>query len=203
MLDLLSYTGIVASIWIVVGIYIASLYYPKYSHAKQFCSELGAFGSPTQKLSPAINNYPLGFLFILFGYYLIVADSAHNPSSITPTTIIGAMVIIHGLCTWVCGYFPMDADPYTSKPTTSCKIHTWSGLVMLLSFIIAPAVVIFSSVYPIALRLFSFYCILGCFFFSYKLSGALKAKTHPGLYQRLSYGFQILWLFVYSLYSIG
>ena len=168
MLDLLSYTGIVASIWIVVGIYIASLYYPNYSHAKQFCSELGAFGSPTQKLSPAINNYPLGFL-----------------------------------CTWVCGYFPMDADPYTSKPTTSCKIHTWSGLVMLLSFIIAPAVVIFSSVYPIALRLFSFYCILGCFFFSYKLSGALKAKTHPGLYQRLSYGFQILWLFVYSLYSIG
>lgn len=197
MLDVFSYTGIVASLWIVAGIYIASLYYPNYSHSKQFCSELGAFGSPTQKLSPAINNYPLGLLFILFGYYLIVTYASH-----LPTIVIGTMVIVHGVCTWVCGYFPMDADPYTTNPSKSCKIHTWSGLVMLLSFIVAPAVIIFSSFYPIALRLFSFNCILGCFFFSYKLSNAFKAKTHPGTYQRLSYGFQILWLFAYSLYLV-
>jgi hypothetical membrane protein len=203
MFDLLSYTGIIASIWIVVGIYIASLYYPNYSHTRQFCSELGAFGSPTQKLSPAINNYPLGLLFVLFGYYLIAANSSNLPSTSLNTTIVGIMVIVHGVCTWVCGFFPMDADPYTPTPTTSCKIHTWAGLIMLISFIVAPAIVMFSSAYPIALRLFSFNCILGCIFFSYKLKGALKAKTHPGLYQRLSYGFQILWLFVYSLYLIG
>ncbi|MBQ4829807.1 DUF998 domain-containing protein [Alteromonas sp. CI.11.F.A3] len=203
MFDLLSYTGIIASIWIVVGIYIASLYYPNYSHTRQFCSELGAFGSPTQRLSPAINNYPLGLLFVLFGYYLIAANSSNLLSTSLNTTIIGIMVIVHGVCTWVCGFFPMDADPYTPTPTASCKIHTWSGLIMLISFIVAPAIVMLSSVYPIALRLFSFNCILGCFFYSYKLSGALKAKTHPGLYQRLSYGFQILWLFVYSLYLIG
>ncbi len=202
MFDLLSYTGIIASIWIVVGIYIASLYYPNYSHTRQFCSELGAFGSPTQRLSPAINNYPLGLLFVLFGYYLIAANSSNLPSTSLNTTIIGIMVIVHGVCTWVCGFFPMDADPYTPTPTASCKIHTWSGLIMLISFIVAPAIVMLSSVYPIALRSFSFNCILGCFFYSYKLSGALKAKTHPGLYQRLSYGFQILWLFVYSLYLI-
>ncbi|MDP2596187.1 DUF998 domain-containing protein [Alteromonas stellipolaris] len=202
MFDLLSYTGIIASIWIVVGIYIASLYYPNYSHTRQFCSELGAFGSPTQKLSPAINNYPLGLLFVLFGYYLIAAHSSNLPSTSLNTTIVGIMVIVHGVCTWVCGFFPMDADPYTPTPTASCKIHTWSGLIMLISFIVAPAIVMLSSVYPIALRLFSFNCILGCFFYSYKLSDALKAKTHPGLYQRLSYGFQILWLFVYSLYLI-
>ncbi|MCE0559178.1 DUF998 domain-containing protein [Motilimonas sp. E26] len=192
---ILPFTGIIASIWIVLGIYIASRFYPNYSHSKQFCSELGAFGSPTQKLSPAINNYPLGALFVLFGYYLIISHQSH-----LPTAVIGAMVIIHGVCTWVCGFFPMDADAYTKSPSRSCKIHTWSGLMMLVSFIIAPLIVTFSSFYPMALRYLSALCIFGCFYFSYKLAKALELKTVPGLHQRLSYGFQIFWLFIYSLF---
>lgn len=198
MNNLLAYTGIVASIWIVLGIYIASRFYPNYSHSKQFCSELGAFGSPTQKLSPAINNYPLGVLFVLFGYYLIISHQSH-----LPTEVIGAMVIIHGVCTWICGYFPMDADAYTKSPSRSCKIHTWSGLIMLLSFIVAPLVVTFSSFYPLPLRYLSTFCILGCFYFSFKLAKALELKSVPGLHQRLSYGFQILWLFIYSICVIA
>ncbi len=193
----LPYTGIIASVWIVVGIYVASRFYPNYSHSKQFCSELGAFGSPTQKLSPAMNNYPLGVLFILFGCYVILTYQSH-----LPTTIIGAMVVVHGLCTWVCGYFPMDADAYTKTPSTSCKIHTWSGLVMLVSFIVAPLIVAFSSYYALSIRLISGVCIVGCFYFSYRLAKALELQTVPGLYQRLSYGFQILWLFVYSFFVI-
>ena len=122
MNNIFAYTGIVASIWIVLGIYIASRFYPNYSHSKQFCSELGAFGSPTQKLSPAINNYPLGALFVLFGCYLFISYQSH-----VPTVVIGAMVIIHGVCTWICGYFPMDADAYTKSPSRSCKIPTRSG----------------------------------------------------------------------------
>lgn len=198
MADLVSYAGMVASIWIVAGIYIASLFYPKYSHSKQFCSELGAFGSPTQKLSPAINNYPLGVMFIVFGCYLIATYNEH-----LPTVLIGVMVVIHGLCTWICGFFPMDADAYTDSPTLSCKIHTWSGVVMFLSFIVAPAILVFSGFYPLILRVFSLICLVGCFYFSYKLSSALKDKTIPGLYQRLSYGFQILWLFAYSLFVVA
>ncbi|WP_353372859.1 DUF998 domain-containing protein [Aliiglaciecola sp. NS0011-25] len=189
-----SYAGIIASVWIVIGIYIASRFYPNYSHLKQFCSELGAFGSPTQKLSPVINNYPLGALLVVFGYYLIIAFQAH-----LPTVAIGVMVIVHGICTWVCGFFPMDADAYTQYPSKSCKIHSWSGLIMLASFIIAPLIVAFSSYYPLPLRVFSVVCVLGCFYFSYRLAKAFKIKTVPGLHQRLSYGFQILWLFVYSL----
>ncbi|MEJ2762962.1 DUF998 domain-containing protein [Photobacterium sp. MCCC 1A19761] len=198
MESLIQYAGIVASIWIVLGIYIASLFYPNYSHATQFCSELGALDSPTQKLSPAINNYPLGFLFIVFGYYLV---STHAASVVI--VAIGSMVIIHGLCTWVCGFFPMDADPYTATPSTSCNIHSYSGAVMLLSFIIAPAIVIFSSSFPFSLRTISFVCLISSLFFSYKLSLAFKAKTNPGLHQRLSYGFQILWLFVFSIFEIA
>lgn len=195
---LIQYAGIAASIWIVIGVFFVALFYPNFSHSKQFCSELGAVGSPTQKLSPVINNYPLGFLFIAFGYYLIGAYATH-----LPTQIIGVMIIVHGLCTWVCGFFPMDADPYTTDPSLSCRIHSWSGVVMLLAFIIAPAVVIFSSMYPFPLRIFSIVCLLGCFFFSYKLANAFNAKTVPGLFQRLSYGAQILWLFGYSCFLVA
>ena len=58
------YSGLIATIWIFIGVYIASQFYAGYDHAKQFCSELGAAGSPTEKLSPLINNYPLGFFFV-------------------------------------------------------------------------------------------------------------------------------------------
>ena len=43
------YCGLIASIWIVFGIFIAAKRYPNYSHMTQFCSELGAKGSPTEK----------------------------------------------------------------------------------------------------------------------------------------------------------
>lgn len=198
MPDFIAYAGIIASIWIIAGVYIASLFYPNYSHSRQFCSELGAAGSATQKLSPLINNYPLGFLFILCGYYLI-STYAEN----TATVAIGIMVVIHGLSTWICGFFPMDADPYTTTPTIPCQIHSWSGVVMLLSFIIAPAIAVFSDTYPTAIRVFSFICLLGCFYFSYRLSVSFKERTNPGTHQRLSYGFQILWLFVYSAFMIA
>ncbi|MED5233884.1 DUF998 domain-containing protein [Alteromonas macleodii] len=198
MESLIQYSGIAASVWIVVGIYTASLFYPNFSHSRQFCSELGAFGSPTQQLSPLINNYPLGALFILFGYYLVSTFSGHFP-----TAIIGIMVIIHGVCTWVCGFFPMDADPYTKKPSRSCSIHSWSGMFMILSFLIAPAIVVFSSYYQPFIRLFSLICIAGCAYFTFKLKAAFKAETVPGTYQRLSYGFQILWLFVYSFFVLA
>lgn len=195
---LMQYAGIAASIWIVLGVFVASLFYPNYSHSRQFCSELGAFDSPVKKLSPAINNYPLGFLFIAFGYYLVSEFSPH-----VPTVFIGVMVMVHGLCTWICGWFPMDADPYTTEPSLSCQIHSWSGVVMLISLIVAPAIVICSDFYPSYLRIFSAICILGCIGFSYKLAQAFSAKTVPGLYQRLSYGCQIFWLFGFSCFIVS
>lgn len=194
MNEMMAYTGALASVWIVVGIYVASRFYPNYSHRTQFCSELGAFGSPTQKLSPLINNYPLGLLFILFGVY--VATQFQNDIS---HLVIGIMISVHGLATWVTGYFPMDKDPYTQNPSSSCKIHSLAGVFMLLSLIIAPGIVVFHADYSMVFRLFSVACLAGCFYFSFKLGIAFKDKTVPGIYQRLSYGAQILWLFGYSI----
>ena len=193
--NLIAYSGAIASMWIFVGVYVASLFYDNYSHSQQFCSELGAIDSPTQKLSPAINNYPIGLLFVIFGGHILTLEL-----ETMATKTIGAMIIAHGLGTWVCGFFPMDADPYTETPSRRCEIHSWSGMVMLLSLIIAPAVIVFSNAFPLNLRVFSLLCIIGSVFFSYKLALAFKAKKNVGLHQRLSYGFQIIWLFGYSLF---
>jgi hypothetical protein len=74
---------------------------------------------------------------------------------------------------------------------------------MLLSFIAAPLIVAFSDYFPAVLRVLSVMCVTGCLFFSYKLAKALERQTVPGLYQRLSYGFQILWLFMFSIFLLA
>ena len=194
MKSFFAYSGAIASVWIVAGIYIASLFYPGYSHKTQFCSELGAFNSPTQRLSPAINNYPLGLLFCLFGIFVLLTSQS------TSELIIGLMVIAHGIGTLVAGYFPMDSDPFTQNPSNSCKIHSLAGVVMLLSLLVAPAIVVFESSYPSWLRIYSLACIVGCIIFSFTFAKAFKNKSNLGVHQRLSYGFQVLWLFVFSLF---
>ncbi|MFT6789341.1 MAG: hypothetical protein ACJAVX_002714 [Pseudoalteromonas rhizosphaerae] len=163
MLEIISlYSALSASIWIVAGVYIAGRCYPNYSHAKQFCSELGAAGSPTEKLSPLINNYPLGLLFCLFGWYVVQLEN-----TAILIMLVGWLVMIHGVGTWIAGYFLMDADPNTKNPTLSCQIHSWAGLVMLLSLLIAPIFVAVSSYTSISFRLFSILCVYCLLLFSF------------------------------------
>ena len=71
MNDLLAFFGLLPLAWLFIGLYIAGRLYPQYSHTKQFCSELGALGSPTQKISPIINNFPLGVIFCILGMLMI------------------------------------------------------------------------------------------------------------------------------------
>ncbi|OHU93717.1 DUF998 domain-containing protein [Pseudoalteromonas byunsanensis] len=190
------YCGFIASVWVFIGVYVASRYYPGYSHTKQFCSELGATGSPTEKLSPLINNYPLGLLFCFFGWHLAQLS---NVSVLVNAT--GWLVIAHGIGTWVAGYFPMDADPYTKTPSFNCKIHTWAGFVMLLSLIIAPILIAISpttELVTLSFRIFSIFCVIATVCTLVALTKAFKAQNNPGIHQRISYGFQLLWLSVLS-----
>ena len=191
------YSGLIATIWIVIGVYIASRFYNGYSHSKQFCSELGAKGSPTEKLSPLINNYPLGFLFCFFGWYLTQLSDV----SIL-VNIAGWLVIIHGVGTWVAGYFPMDADPFTQSPTFNCKVHSWAGFIMLLSLVVAPILVAISpttEVIPLYFRIFSVVSVMAAICYLVAMAKAVKSQTNPGTHQRISYGFQLLWLSIFSL----
>ncbi|NMP31147.1 DUF998 domain-containing protein [Thalassotalea sp. M1531] len=191
------YSGFIATIWILLGVYITSLFYSGYSHSKQFCSELGATGSPTEKLSPLINNYPLGVLFCIFGWYL-----AQLPNASLLINISGWLVIIHGIGTWVAGYFPMDADPFTKNPSFNCKVHSWAGFIMLLSLVVAPILTAFSpttEITPISFRVFSVVSVIAAVYFLFAMANAVKAHTNPGLHQRISYGIQLIWLCIYSL----
>ncbi|CAM4024360.1 MULTISPECIES: DUF998 domain-containing protein [Pseudoalteromonas] len=188
------YSALIASTWIIVGVYIAGKYYPGYSHKKQFCSELGAAGSPTEKLSPIINNYPLGLLFCLFGWHVLQLKD-------TPTliTLVGWLTISHGVATWLAGYFPMDADPQTKTPTLSCQIHSWAGLIMLLSLFFAAIFVAMSDYVSIGFRFFSILAVAFTGYFVILLARAFKQQGDAGLYQRLAYGVQLLWLSAFSL----
>ncbi len=190
-------SGLIAAIWISVGVFVAAKFYPNYDHKNQFCSELGASGSPTEKLSPIINNYPLGVLFCLFGWYLTQLPAV-NSAIITA----GILIIIHGIGTWVAGYFPMDKDPYTKTPTLACKVHSWAGFIMLLSLLIAPLVIAFSpeSIYvSTGLRVFSVLTPLLAIYYLVKMAKAIKQQNLTGYYQRVSYWLKLLWLGVFSV----
>jgi len=190
--EYLLYCGIIATIWIVIGVTIAGRLYPNYNHIEQFCSELGASGAPTEKLSPLINNYPLGLLFCVFGMAII---SEFSESALL--LWVGIMVFIHGVGTWVAGDFPMDADPYTQTPTLNCKVHSWAGFFMLLSLLIAPLLMVFHRNTDVIPSMFTWFSLL-CFIFSmyslYVFKIAFKKRSKLGLYQRISYGIQLFWL---------
>ncbi|MPY21579.1 DUF998 domain-containing protein [Shewanella sp. YLB-07] len=191
------YSGLIATVWIFVGVLIVARCYPNYSHSKQFCSELGACGSPTQKLSPLINNYPLGFLFCFFGWYLVQLDDVSILINLS-----GWLVIAHGIGTWVAGYFPMDADPYTKEPTFNCKVHSWAGFIMLLSLLIAPILVAISptsALISTGFRVFSIVSMLVATYYLVALAKAFKNRENAGGYQRVSYGAQLVWLSVFSV----
>lgn len=195
--QLLALSGLIATVWISLGVYIAAKFYPNYNHRQQFCSELGAAGSPTQTLSPLINNYPLGFIFCAFGGYLLAL-----PENNWALTLSGVMIIVHGLGTWVAGFFPMDKDPYTETPSSACQIHSWAGFFMLLSLFIAPLLVAFApetAFLPTWFRLISVLAVLFSGYFLYKLAKVFKEKGAVGLYQRLSYWVQLLWLSLLSI----
>lgn len=192
-----AYSGMLAAIWITLGVYIAAKYYPNYCHRTQFCSELGAKGSPTQRLSPRLNNYPLGVLFCFFGGFLWSLPDASIAIQIT-----GGLICLHGIGTWVAGVFPMDKDPYTRAPSMSCQIHSWAGFFMLLSLLVAPLFIAFAAQapwLPLWFRVTSIVAFLLTLFYLVKMAKAVQLKHNVGLYQRLSYWTGLVWLSILSL----
>ncbi|TMP32047.1 DUF998 domain-containing protein [Pseudoalteromonas rubra] len=189
--------GLVATVWITFGVYIAGRFYPNYDHFNQFCSELGASGSPTQKLSPWINNYPLSVMFVIFGWHVTQLPDASIAFYIT-----GVLIMCHGIGTWFAGYFPMDKDPYTLTPSRHCQIHSTAGSVVMLTLLVAPVIITISPDSELItpwFRVFSVSVVLASIFFTIKLVKAYRARQGAGLYQRLSYWTQLMWLSVFSL----
>lgn len=183
-----SYSGVIAALWIFVSVIVTAKNYKGYSHSKQFLSELGSRNSSVEKISPLVNHYPLGLLFVLFGGHLIYVGN------LTILFYVGWLIILHGIGTWIAGYFPMDADPYVKSPSLSYKIHTLAGSIMSLSLLIAPLLCLLNNVFPKMFTLFTLTCLLVSMAFMLALVNAMNKKTNPGTYQRLSYGAQLIWL---------
>lgn len=185
--------GVLATLWMCIGVFIAGSKYPGYSHSRQFLSELGATGSPTQTLSPLMNNYPLGFLFFCFGLFV-----AQWQSTSIALAAIGYLIASHGIATLVAGYFPIDSNVSTKTPSTSHKIHGSAGIVMLLSLWVSPLLTLAAPQFSLAFKLFSIFCCAASIYFFVNMFKA-KNQHRLGTLQRMSYGAQLIWLSGFSL----
>lgn len=197
----LAFAGVLAPVWIVIGVLIASQFYPGYSHINQALSELGATDSPTHLLSPAINNFPLSALFVAFGIAVCMVFRTS-----TAAIVSGALIALHGVGTFVAGYFSCDPGCALESPSTSQIIHVSAGVVMFLSLTIANFIWVKIGNRALNLRWFnqfSLACAALSLVFLFLLMTVDESKTGSGLYQRLNYGFSLIWLFVLGLKTVG
>lgn len=198
MFVVLTALGWISAVYLVIGVFVTAKFYPGYSHKQQFMSELAAIGSPTEKLSPRINNYPLALMFCLFGISFLMLDGLHLSE-----LIAGASIVLHGIATAIAGYFRMDKDPYIEQPSSSGQIHGIAGMLVMLSLYITPIALSFSPRFGLGFQVFSGLCVLASVYFTWKTMQAFEARNNAGLYQRLSYGLQLFWLAGLSLYLLG
>ncbi|WP_372865137.1 DUF998 domain-containing protein [Spongiibacter sp.] len=184
--------GMMIPFWIFIGVVAAGAMYPGYSHVDQALSELGAQGSPTHVLSPLINNYPLGILFIVFGASLVNSFSASRLARLT-----GILIAIHGVASILAGYFPCDIACNPEQPSTAQIIHNLSGLVMFVSLVSASGIWVYLSNHLYAsarLRWFSLLCTAAAVIALVPMVTAIESGSGFGLYQRINYGASVLWV---------
>ena len=191
------FSGVLAPIWLLLGVAITGSLYPEYSHYNQAMSELGADGSPTHTLSPIINNYPLGVLFILFGLGLIKTFSTSKLARFS-----GALVVIHGLSSFAAGFFSCDVGCNLESPSSTQNIHNISGLILFFSLLMSSLIWVFISNCCLGVKWFGWFSLV-CSLIAVALlplmAGAVESGVGFGLYQRLNYGSQALWVLVFSV----
>lgn len=191
------FSGVIAPIWLLLGVTIAGSFYSEYSHFNQAMSELGAKGSPTHTLSPLLNNYPLGVLFIVFGFGVIKTFSTSKLAIFS-----GALIVIHGLASFSAGFFSCDIACDLESPSTEQNIHNISGLALFFSLFISSLIWFFISKRCLGFKWFGWFSLV-CSVIAIALlpfmAGAVESGVGFGLYQRLNYGSQALWVFVFAM----
>lgn len=185
------FAGLITPLWLALGVAIAGALYPGYSHVDQAMSLLGAEGAPTRILSPLINNFPLGVLFLLFGTAVLLSFGNWW------ARLSGLLIILHGLGSFATGYFACDAGCAPEHPSTSQVLHNLAGLVMAFSLLLASAIWVWLGHRLFASRGFagfSLLCTLVAVGALPLMAGALESGQGFGLYQRLNYGVSLLWV---------
>ncbi len=193
------FSGMIIPVWLFIGVTIAGAMNPGYSHIHQAMSELGAKGSMTYVISPLINNFPLGILFIAFGLHLI-STFKHSKLAICS----GVMVLLHGIGSISAGYFSCDAGCQPASPSISQIMHNLSGFIMFLSLTIAGWLWVYLGKKQLGstfLSWFSFFCMIVALSAAIMLPQTIDSGLYFGLYQRINYGVSVIWLAVLS-YSL-
>jgi hypothetical membrane protein len=184
--------GLIIPFWLFIGVMATGLLYPEYSQINQAMSELGAEEAPTHVLSPLMNNYPLGCLFIVFGIAVIRTFRESKLAMLT-----GLLIITHGIASFCTGYFSCDIGCKLESPSTSQTIHNYSGLVMFVSLFLASVVWVYLGrklLQSMPFTLFSIMCALVTLVTLPLMGKALEAGHFFGLYQRINYGTSVIWV---------
>lgn len=187
-LKIMLLTGVLAPLWMLLGVYFCAKLYPNYSHTQQVMSELGARDRPTTRIHPYINNYPIGILFILFGLAILLSLT-HE----TITVVTANMMIAKGISHLITRLFPCDEDLGRTKPSPAQHIHNLAGLIMLLTLIIPAVWWGISAASSIWFSIFSWICLSVFVIYFCLMIRNLKSEHNLGLYQRISYGALAVW----------
>ncbi|TBU92852.1 DUF998 domain-containing protein [Stutzerimonas kirkiae] len=188
--------GVLIPFWLALGVMLAGALYPGYSHVDQAMSELGALGAPTHGISPLINNYPLGVLFVLFGLALWL-QFGNLWSRAT-----AVLVMLHGLASFATGYYACDVGCSLERPSSSQNLHNLAGFVMFLSLLLASFIWIFLAQKLLGSRVLSLLSVAAVMLAVLTMplmAQAVEAGQGFGLYQRLNYGVQVLWVAALAL----
>lgn len=194
---MLYWTGVVIPFWLAVGVYLAGSFYPNYSHINQAMSELGALGSPVHSLSPLINNYPLAALFFVFGYAVIAGFKISKWAVAS-----GLFVLLHGIGSLLAGYFSCDVGCNLDSVLLSQTLHNSAGLLMFFSLLLANIIWIFLAKKYLGAVWFSFFSLvtaIAAVGLLPLMANAVEQGVNFGLYQRLNYAVQVLWIMVFAL----
>ena len=180
----------------LVSVTYSGMIYPNYSHVSQAMSELHAVGSPIETIAPFLNHYPLSILFVGFGWFVTSCFSTWAGK------VSGYLIILHGLATVSAGYFPCDPGCGPEGSSVSHILHGLSGLVVLLTFLVVPAIWAFAAKNDLAAEWFgrfSWIVVLGQIAVLIPTVKAMSTGDYFGLYQRVAYSIPLVWLAVFSI----
>lgn len=183
--------GLIIPAWLLFGVIYVASQYPGYSHFSQALSALGAVDAPTHTLSPLVNNFPLGALFLVFAIALYATPQLPRLSKAS-AFLIG----LHGLCSIGTGLFSCDAGCKPVEPSSAQQLHNLFGLLMALSLLVASALWSYIA-FKSNRRGFGFFSIAMTFATLTTLTmtaAAAQMDNGFGLYQRLNYGASVIWI---------
>lgn len=188
--------GLLIPVWWCLGLLITGRFYPGYSHLTQAMGVLGAVGAPTHGLSPMINDYPLGLMFVVFAIAVYFTPGLPRLGRLS-----AVLIALHGFARLFTGYFACDALCKPDVPSLSQQVHDLAGWVMVLSLLMASGLWCYLA-FQLRRRAFGFFSIIltvAAVGSVPWMAAAAQMDLNVGLYQRFSYAVQVLWVAALAL----